>query len=66
MSDRIEWCNKDILLKVKGQLHSAKTPFLPSFNAGTEGEIGTVFHMWSDTELVSLILGVNLEAVGML
>ena len=50
--------------KVKGQLHCdimvfCKTTFLDIIqrhDAGTEGEIVTIFHTWSDTELVTLIL----------
>lgn len=31
-------------------------------NSGTEGQIVTIFHIWWDTELVTLILGAHLEA----
>lgn len=29
----------------------------------TEGETGAIFHIWLDTELVTLISGVHLETV---
>ena len=32
-------------------------------NSGTEGKNVTIFHIWSDTELVTLILGGHLETV---
>ena len=56
--------------KVKGQLHCDITMFckntfldiIQHHNSGTEGEIVTIFHIWSDTELVTLILGVHLGA----
>ena len=57
--------------KVKGQLHCdnimfCKNTFLAVIqhhNSGTEGEIVTIFHIWSDTELVTLIFGVHLQTV---
>ena len=58
--------------KVKGQLHCDIIMFckkkqatflviIQRHNSGTEGEIVTIFHIWSDTELVTLILGLHLE-----
>ena len=57
--------------KVKGHLHCdiimfCKNTFqaiIQRHNSGTEGEIVTIFHIWSDTELVTLILGGHLETV---
>ncbi len=31
--------------------------------SGTREEIVDIFHMWSDTEMVTLIFGVDLQAV---
>lgn len=55
--------------KVKGQHHcdikiNEKTLFWPLFkrhNSGTEEKI--IFHIWSDTESMTLILGALLETV---
>jgi len=57
--------------KVKGQLHCdiimfCKNTFLAIIqhhNSETEGEIVTIFHIWLDTELVTLILDFHLETV---
>ena len=57
--------------KVKGQLHSdiimfcknTYLAFIQHHNLGTGGEIVTIFHIFSDTELVTLILGAQLETV---
>lgn len=49
----------------KGQLHcSAKTLFWPNIqrhNSGAEEQIVTIFHMWPDAELVTLISGSHLK-----
>ena len=48
--------------KVQGQLHIitfCKNPFLDItqyLNSGAEGETGTIFHIWFDTDLVTLVL----------
>ena len=60
--------------KVKGQLHcdimmSCQNTFLAIIHiiqchrSGTEEEIVTTFHIWLDTELVTLTLGIHLETV---
>lgn len=45
--------------RVKGQLLA----IIQHNNSGTEGEIVTVFHIWSDSELLKLILAAHLETV---
>ena len=57
--------------KVKGQLNCdiimfCKNTFLTIIqrhNARIEGEIVSIFHIWLDTELVTLILGAHLGTV---
>ena len=57
--------------QVKGQLHCdvimfSKNTFLAivqHHNSGTEGDVVTIFHIWSDTELVTVNLAAHLEAV---
>ncbi len=57
--------------KVKGQLYCDIIMFctitfqaiIQLHKSGTEGETVTTFHMWSDTELVTLIFGAHLETV---
>lgn len=63
MSNRIKYEAVTFFYRKGVKLTSCFLSIIQHHYSGTEGENVTIFHMWSDTELVALIFSVHLDAV---